>query len=130
MKSDDWKHRNGTLDGGDVTGYCKIVGTILAKLLLLVAVLVMPLGMSGAMAAQTARDAPRAMMGHCPDGAPSHHERNGIAECTMACAGVLPAVDSAHHPSRTMAEEAIQPTIARQLRGLHPETATPPPKPS
>jgi hypothetical protein len=116
----------------DVTGYCKTVGTILAKLLLLMAVLLMPLGMSGAKAAQTARDAPRAMMamGHCPDGAPSHHDRNGIAECTMACAGVLPAVDSAHDPSRMMAEEPIQPTIARQLRGLHPETATPPPKPS
>lgn len=114
-----------------MTGYCKTVGTILAKLLLLVAVLLMPLGMSGAAAAQTARDAPRAMMGHCPDGAPSHHERNGIAECTMACAaGVLPAADSAHHSSRMMGEEPIQPTIARQLRGLHPETATPPPKPS
>jgi hypothetical protein len=118
----------------DVSGYHEAVIRLLAKLVLLFAVLLMPVGMSGAAAAQgTAHDAPHAMMpmGHCPDGSPAHHEKGGgIAECTMACAGALPAVEPARHRAVLAGQEVIQPIIVRQLHGLHPETATPPPKTS
>jgi hypothetical protein len=113
-----------------VNGYDRLVGTVLAKLLLLVAVVLMPLGMGPAAAATAAHEMRHAAMpmGHCPESGSNHHDKGGIAECTMACAGALPAVDFAHHEPLMIARQLMQPVAALQLDGLHPETAVPPPK--
>jgi hypothetical protein len=99
------------------------------KLLMLVAVLLMPLGMAPATAtvahSQMAMDMPT---GHCPDQAPHHDSKGGIAECTMACAGTLPAADLANTEPVPIARAPIQPAAAQRLQGLHPDPATPPPK--
>ena len=99
------------------------------KLLMLVAVLLMPLGMAPASAAVAhplmAMDMP---MGHCPDQSPRHDAKGGIAECTMACAGTLPAADLADNEPLPIARAPVPPVAVQRLQGLHPDTATPPPK--
>jgi hypothetical protein len=101
----------------------------LVRLLAVLAVLLMPLGMAPAAAAavhpQMAMDMPA---GHCPEQAPGRDMKGGIAECTMACAGTLPATDLASNEPVPIARAPIQPTATQRLQGLHPDAATPPPK--
>jgi len=99
------------------------------KLLVLIAVLTMPFGMSAA-PANAAHYAPTASMpmGHCPDQGSRHDSKGGFAECTMACAAALPA---AVRPADYRLKLLPEPTFAvasPSLHGLHPDTATPPPK--
>jgi hypothetical protein len=119
------------VDDLDVRDYAVPVRTILAKLLLLVAVLLMPLGMNPAAAETGGREAMAAMpMGHCDRQAPRHERTHGFAECTMACSAALPAVDAAQDEPPPIVCLPAQPATAHVLDGLHAETATPPPKQS
>jgi hypothetical protein len=95
----------------------------------LIAVLILPLGMN-APAAAAAHHGPMAgmPMQHCPDQAPSHQPKGGMSECTMACASALPAMDRVRDEIPPMAHIALLPLPAHPLHGLHPDTATPPPK--
>ena len=97
-----------------------------ARLLLLVAVLLMPFGMTPAVAQPTA--SPGASMPHCPDQPSRDHDKSGIAECTMVCSAALPAVDVA--VEEPLAITPARPTIALAaiLRGILPDISTPPPK--
>lgn len=107
------------------------VRTLLAKLGLLLAVLLMPLGM--APAAATSHHSMAAMMsGHCPDQAPANHVKgDGIADCAMACAAALPAADAAPESAPlSLADTPLLAVAVERLHGLHPETATPPPRAS
>jgi hypothetical protein len=99
---------------------------LIAKLMVLAAVLLMPFAMTAVPA--TVAHQPAAMpMGHCPDRG-SDHSKGGFAECTMACSAALPAIDHADQRLLPIACQRVQPTLAERLHGLHPETATPPPK--
>jgi hypothetical protein len=101
------------------------------KLLALLAVLLMPLGMSPAAAAPVHHDMGAGMpMGHCPDQAPSHDKKSGFAECTMACAAALPAVEAPAAGLPIVPAELPSLALSDRLYGLHPETATPPPRAS
>ena len=93
------------------------------RLLALLALLLMPLGM-------TARAEPHAAMpmAHCPDQAPAHHPRSVSLECAMACAAALPAVERAIGEQLALGPIAGIAAAQRPLHGLHPETATPPPR--
>ena len=98
------------------------------KLLTLIAVLAMPFGMSAAPAATMQHHAASMPMPHCPEQAPGHDSKGAFVECTMACSAALPATDlSGKQPEFGKAQPAW-PAATRQLHGLHPETATPPPK--
>jgi len=101
----------------------------LARLLLIAAMLLMPLGMA-APAAAVSHHAPAASsaMSHCPDQGSPDQRQSGLGECTMACASALPAI-------APTGEHSLAPVVAPNLRllseplaGLHPETATPPPR--
>jgi hypothetical protein len=111
-----------------VSGYAHPVRIMLARFALLIAVLLMPFGMAPAAAAPKHAMAMGMPMGHCPDQSPHHDMKGGIAECTMACAGALPAADLADHQPLLITSKPIVFTAAQRLDGLHPETATPPPK--
>ena len=101
---------------------------MLCRLLLLVAVLLMPFGMVPALASQHQHSGAAMPMQHCPEQTPSHDSKGAFVECTMACSAALPAADrSSERPSVAEAQPA-RPAAIRQLHGLHPETATPPPK--
>jgi hypothetical protein len=97
------------------------------RFLALIAVLLMPLGMVPAAAASTVHDHAAMPMEHCPDQAPkqSHGTK---AECTMACAGALPAAAAEQVVPPLFAGAPAQSAPTAQLHGLHPETATPPPR--
>ncbi len=123
------------LDDGGASRYEARVPTFLAKLALLFAVLLMPLGMAPAAATSAASGGHHMMAGmpagHCPDQAPANHEGSGIADCAMACASALPAADfaSERQPLALSAAPLLS-VPAERLHGLHPETATPPPRAS
>ena len=117
---------DGALDDMDVRGYYR---PMLARLVLLIAVLLMPLGMTPAAATAHEHVAMASMpMGHCDDKAPSRHMKGGIADCAMACSAALPAAEVARDELPLPACSPARPVAAHALHGLHPETATPPPK--
>ena len=98
------------------------------KLLTLIAVLAMPFGMTAAPAAAMQHHVASMPMQHCPEQAPGHASKGAFVECTMACSAALPATDRSSEQPVFGRAEAVRPPAMRQLQGLHPETATPPPK--
>jgi hypothetical protein len=103
---------------------------MVAKLLLLMAVLLMPLGMTAPAAARQHHGSSATMpMEHCPDeGIPD--AKGGIAQCTMACAAALPAMDASAGEALTIVCTPELPAAVQRLHGVQPDTATPPPKAS
>ena len=102
---------------------------LVAKLMVLVAVMLMPFAMAPAPGApshhQTAETMP---MRHCPDRAPSRDVKGGIVECTMACSAALPAAELSQKRPLLNASVPADAPPGPVLHGLHPDTATPPPK--
>lgn len=103
---------------------------LIGKLLLLLAVLAMPFGMSVASAAAHPAAHAQMPMQHCPDQAPGKGQKAPFAECTMACSAALPAVDAKPAERPLVVCLPIRPAEAQTLDGLHPDIATPPPKAS
>ena len=103
--------------------------TLVWKLLVLVAVLLMPLGMNSARAGTPDHAASVDMpMGHCPDQGSKHESQSGIAACTMACAAALPALGASAGDALALVPTWVLPSAVAALHGLHPDIATPPPK--
>jgi len=98
------------------------------KLLVLVAVLIMPIGMAPATAAPHHQPTASMPMQHCPDQGSNHDMKGGFSECTMACAGALPAADLVRAEPLPITNVPDASTVQQALRGLHPDIATPPPK--
>lgn len=109
--------------------YSATMQSVALRLLALVALLLMPIGMSAALAAANPRHSASAMaMQDCPGSSSKSHEKSGFVECAMACSAALPAVDQQTvQPPKTVRAVA-QRALAQVLIGLHPEAATPPPK--
>jgi hypothetical protein len=102
---------------------------VIAKLMVLIAVLLMPVGMAPALAAPGHHQAMALMpMGHCPDQGSSRDVKHGFAECTMACATALPAAYARRDQPALIICTPVAAIAPHALHGLHPDTATPPPK--
>jgi len=102
---------------------------IVVRLISLVAVLLMPLGMSPAPAAAAQLHHGASMpMQHCPEQGMKHQSKAAFAECTMACASALPVMDRLHEERMPYSPAFVTETPVHALHGLHPETATPPPR--
>ena len=99
------------------------------KLLTLLAVLLMPFGMAPATAASHHTPTAGMPMQNCPEGS-THQSKGGFAECTMACAAALPAADAHAGEPLQIITASIAHGAQHALHGLHPDTATPPPKAS
>jgi hypothetical protein len=99
----------------------------MVRLLLMLAVLLMPLGMAPVAAQEASNHDMGMMMQHCPEPAGTHH-KDAFAECTMACSAALPAAEFARDEVVPGPCEPVAPTAQPVLHGVHPETATPPPK--
>jgi hypothetical protein len=108
------------------------MGRLMGKLLILLAVLLMPFGMMPAPAAAAAHHGPMAgtPMQHCPGEPTKHDPKSGFVECTMACSAALPAADIARGEPLLIVCTPVRPSVSHVLHGLHPETATPPPRDS
>jgi hypothetical protein len=108
------------------------VSKMLRRLLVALAVLVMPLGMHPAAGAPIVRHSaamPMSMpMQHCPEQGSKHHTNGAFAECTMACSSALPAADSVRQEPAGFHRSPVAPAAVDVLDGLHPDIATPPPK--
>lgn len=98
------------------------------KLILLVAVLLMPFGMTAAPAAAGQHHSAAIPMQHCPDQGSSHGSKVGVVECMMVCSSALPAADLPEAKPMLLACAPEMSGVTQMLHGLHPETATPPPK--
>ena len=100
------------------------------RLLLILAVLLMPLAMNGSPAAATPHTPDMTMpAGHCPD-QPEHPAKGNLGQCTMACSAALPAAAAGAHQPPIIVCEPIRTPIARVPLGIDPDTDTPPPKAS
>jgi hypothetical protein len=104
------------------------VRAAIIKFVLLLGVLMMPFGMAPVNAG-TAHQAMAGMpAGHCPEQSSGHERKAGIAECTMACAAALPAAVASADDPPVMVTCPCLALPSESLHGLHPDTATPPPK--
>jgi len=101
---------------------------IVGRLLVLFAVLLMPLGMEPASAANHHATITGMAMEHCPDPLSNHQHDGGLAMCSMACASALPAQLVVRDETPIRHPQLVLPMASRVLHGLHPDTATPPPK--
>jgi hypothetical protein len=98
------------------------------RLLALVTVLLMPLGMEPASAADHQISMAGMAMQHCPGPSSKHQHNDGLATCSMACASALPAQEQVRDEPPVRRPQPVIPMAGRVLRGIHPEIATPPPK--
>ncbi len=104
---------------------------VIGRLLVLVAVLLMPFGMAPAASASPVNH--HAMLTgmpaeHCPGPANTHERNHGLATCSMACASALPAQEIARDELPLRNQQLATPMITQTLRGVLPEIATPPPR--
>lgn len=101
-----------------------------ARLILLLSILLMPLGMEPATASvidhQTMMMSPAT--GHCPGQSHEQSRGHGLEICSMACASALPAQDFARDDQLRLNLQFVVPMPEQRLSGIHPEIATPPPK--
>ena len=101
----------------------------LINLLTLIALALMPFSMAAPAAA--AGHHPSAVVSgsqHCPDQEGVPRAMDGISECTMACAAALPVFNPDGGQSLAPDGPPSLRVLAAPLTGLHPETATPPPR--
>lgn len=115
---------NPVIAGQDYGAYLPGVTRSLLQLLTLVAVMLMPLGMT----ASPAQAMPA--VGHCDDGHGSTPEfpADPLAHC-LGCAA-LPVADAVGVASDARREPPRLIAFAATIEGSDPETATPPPKQS
>jgi len=103
--------------------------SMVLKLLTLLALVLMPLGMSaaGAMPAHHASKAPTAQ--HCDEhgSQPTDQSRDQSMDCAISCSMLAVAEVQVDAPLAARPIPAATPLVQPAF-GLHPDTATPPPK--
>lgn len=112
--------------------YFELMPSMVLKLLTLLALMLMPLGMgtAGAMPVHQA-PAAAATTQHCDEhgGQPAEQSRDKSMDCAVSCSMLAVAEPQVEEPSVAHPLLAA-PALAERDAGLHPDTATPPPKPS
>ena len=105
---------------------------IFGRLLVFLAVLLLPLGMQSAAASAAVPDHHAMMagtpMGHCPEQSSGHQHNDGLATCSMVCASALPAQELARDNTLLRDHQLVAPVPAQTLHGILLEIATPPPR--
>ena len=109
--------------------YFRAMFTAFLRLLTLVALVVMPFGMSAASAGPAPHAPAAATAGHCDEqgGQPAEDPGDRLAGCTAGCSMFIAEIAPAEAPVAIGAQSLVRP-IARRWSSLPPETATPPPK--
>lgn len=102
---------------------------LLTRLMLLIAVMLMPLGMTP-VGASSPHGEPTAatVMNHCVGHGSGRAAKDSNGECAMACAAALPAADNVYSDAPPFVEQSVNLAAVERLVGLEPETVTPPPK--
>ncbi len=99
------------------------------RLLTLLALVLMPFGMGAASAAAGNAAPAAATAQHCDDhgGQPTKTSRDDAMSCAIACSMLVVAEAGVDAPAPDVREPAARP-LAERGAGVHPDTATPPPK--
>jgi hypothetical protein len=99
------------------------------KLFVLLAVMLMPFGMGVAMAAPVNQAPTATTAQHCDEhgGQPAEKSTRQSADCAIACSMLIPADTRLDEPLPAARLPAAR-LLVESGAGLHPETATPPPK--
>ena len=102
---------------------------VILRLMTLLALALMPFGMSAGSAAPGHHHAPGATAaGHCNESKrPDNQSPANAADCAISCSMLLSAQASVEDPAPLVPLLPAWPPAYRQT-GLHPDTATPPPK--
>jgi hypothetical protein len=103
--------------------------SMVLRLLTLLALVLMPFGMGAANAAPAHHVAAAEVAQHCDDkrGQPAEQSRDEAMDCAVSCSMI--AVAQAQVKEPPVAHPILTaPRLAERGAGLHPETATPPPK--
>ncbi len=102
---------------------------LIIRLLTLAALALMPFGMQAASARPVQHGPAAGAAGHCDerDGQPAGHSPDRGIDCTMACSILTGAEAGVENPAPTLGLPPRRPLPERGA-GLHPDTATPPPK--
>ncbi len=102
---------------------------VILRLLTLLALVLMPFGMGVASAAPVHHTPAAATEGHCDEhgGTPAKTSPDEAIDCAMACSMLLIAAADINEPMPTVRQGAGH-LLAERSTGLHPDTATPPPK--
>ena len=102
--------------------------SMVLRLLTLVALVLMPFGM-GTASATTAHHEPAATAQHCDEhgGQPAEQSRDEAMDCAVSCSmlAIAEAGIGDPPPSRRL---SLGRPLAEGATGIHPDTATPPPK--
>jgi hypothetical protein len=101
---------------------------LVLRLLALVAVLLMPFGMSAAPAASMPHQMSAMSMQHCPQPASGPASKGVLGDCTMACSAALPAAYIGLAVLHPFSPLLPPPSLFRPLPGIELEIATPPPR--
>jgi hypothetical protein len=96
-------------------------------ILMLTVLALMPLGMQPAAAMAATERHPAAMAGHCQDEGQFDTSAR-FAQCTMACAAALPAVEARNSEPPSVAGLPLQALTMKALVGVLLEIDTPPPR--
>jgi hypothetical protein len=96
------------------------------KLLMLVALLLMPFGMTAAPAAASGHA--MAAMSHCPEQQSQPDAQAGLGACAMACSAALPAADPVASDCSAAVELPAHDLATLTMSSLHPQAETPPPR--
>ena len=104
------------------------MGAQILKLMSLLALVLMPFGMSAAMAAP-GHQPTAATAEHCGEhgGQPAEKSPKQSAACAVACSMLIAAETPMDEPAPAVRLPPARP-LAERGTGLHPDTATPPPK--
>lgn len=98
------------------------------RLLALIAVLLMPFGMSAAPATVVHHQASAMPVQHCPEPGSNPLSKGVLGDCTMACSAALPAEDVATAVLHPVSPLRPKPSLFLPLQGIELEIATPPPR--
>ncbi len=108
--------------------YFAAMPAVILRVLTLVALALMPLGMGAAMAGPAHHAPVAASAEHCGEqgGQPAGKSTKISVDC-IACSMTITAPARVQEPAAAVRLPAVRPLEVRGI-GLHPETATPPPK--
>lgn len=111
--------------------YFSPMPAVIIRLLALLALIMMPFGMGAAMAAPVHHAPSSAAAEHCGEhgSQPDKKSPSQAADCAIACSMLMTAETGLAEPPPALRLPAAR-APADHGHGLHPDTATPPPKPS
>lgn len=109
--------------------YAVQMRSLVIRLLALIAVMLMPFGMSALSAEPAHHEHSAAVpMNHCPEPDQAPVSNGAVSHCTMACAAALPATDLSPAEAPPVVRAPIEAGVSLALSGIELEIATPPPR--